>query len=108
MKYYDFVVEPIVNLIDKNTDCVIEFGSGWGRNIYYIDNKLQRKDIDYYAFEYTKEGCNMTNILTKYLQNEFQHSLMLHPLKFCLFCINPTVRYQRCTYLFALIFPSLL
>jgi len=63
--YYEHVVNPIVSLVDKDVDCIIEFGSGWGRNLFYILNKIKRKDIDYYAFEYTGAGCNAAKSLAR-------------------------------------------
>ena len=62
-------MKPITDLILDDVDCVIEFGSGWGRNIYYIIDKLKRKDIDYYALEYTKSGCNTSKMLTNYIKD---------------------------------------
>ena len=63
MDYYDFVMEPHVSAIDDDVDCIIECGSGWGRNIFYLINKLKRKDIDYYALEYTRSGNNLCNMV---------------------------------------------
>jgi hypothetical protein len=65
MDFYKFVMRPITDLITEETDCIIEFGSGWGRNIFYLIDQLKGKDIDYYALEYTPNGTNVANILAK-------------------------------------------
>lgn len=61
LNWYDFSLKPITDKIDSDTDCIIEFGSGWGRNIFFLINKLKRKDIDYYAFEYTPSGKQVSD-----------------------------------------------
>lgn len=69
MEWYRFVMNPIINLVTQETDCIIEFGSGWGRNIFYLNEQINRDDIDYYAFEYTPKGCEMTELLKEKCSN---------------------------------------
>tara|TARA_Y100000389_G_C17380314_1_gene474000 strand:+ start:14 stop:1240 length:1227 start_codon:yes stop_codon:yes gene_type:complete len=50
-----------MDIINKgNYDCIIEFGSGWGRNIFFfLDNNI--KEIPIIAGEYTSGGLKLCN-----------------------------------------------
>ena len=42
-----------------NYDCIIEFGAGWGRNLFYFCDKI--KEIPLILGEYTPDGINLCN-----------------------------------------------
>lgn len=67
---YDFSLKPFLNLMNTNKfECVIEFGSGWGRNLFYYFLHNVPTTIDYYAFELTQCGVNSTNLLKRKITN---------------------------------------
>ena len=73
-KYFNLSRNYVENEILKNEyDCIIEFGSGWGRNIFHYCNKLQEKldNIHLIGGEYTKSGLLCANkIKDKYFNNK--------------------------------------
>ena len=50
--------------INSETDCIIELGSGWGRNILKLSNNEDYKDIDFIAAELSDSGRNITNLFS--------------------------------------------
>lgn len=50
--------------IAPNTDCIIELGSGWGRNILNLSNNSDYKNIDFIAGELSTSGQNVTKLFT--------------------------------------------
>ena len=57
--YYDLSRKYVEDDILKNNyDCIIEFGSGWGRNIFHYYNKIsdKLKQSQVIGCEYTKHG----------------------------------------------------
>lgn len=63
---YNFSRKPLLDLVNSNAfDAIMEFGSGWGRNLFYLMLKNAPRNIDYYAFELTNSGIMITDILKK-------------------------------------------
>ena len=51
--------------ITSETDCIIELGSGWGRNILKLADRLHDTNIDFIAAELSESGRMITNLFTK-------------------------------------------
>lgn len=68
-KLTDFLLEKsnylqsaLDTYISSETDCIIELGSGWGRNILNLSNNNQYKNIDFIAGELSTSGQKVTKL----------------------------------------------
>jgi hypothetical protein len=59
----EYISNKITSLITNKTDCVIELGSGWGRNI--ISNHLLNPEWELHGGELTDEGQKSLNYFIK-------------------------------------------
>lgn len=65
-KYFDLSRKYTLDIINRNNfDCVIEFGCGWGRNIFHFVDKIDNLNI--IGGEYTPEGVKCFN----YIKDKF-------------------------------------
>lgn len=55
----NYISEKINSLVTEDTDCVIELGSGWGRNV--ISNHILNPDWNMMGGELTDEGVSALN-----------------------------------------------
>ncbi len=66
LTYYAHMMTPIINQITKSTNCIILLCDDWGKDMYYIINKLkQRSNIYYYI--YVMRNSNKHKPLKRYL-----------------------------------------
>jgi len=75
LKYYDILNK---SLKEDAYDLVIELGSGWGRNIFYLIQSNSLKDIKIISGEYTNSGCD----IQKYIQKTFFNKIDIDIHKF--------------------------
>ena len=66
-KYFELSRKPVLDELNTNEyDCFIEYGAGWGRNIFHFFDNNVNKSIDYYLLEYTKNGLKSAKKVKEY------------------------------------------
>lgn len=60
----EYLISALNPYITSDTDCIIELGSGWGRNILNLSNSNNYKNIDFIAGELSTSGQNVTKLFT--------------------------------------------
>lgn len=62
MKYMEDTLRPY----SEGASCLIELGAGYGAKIFKISDTIEFKGLDLMAFEYTKTGCDLINLVAKH------------------------------------------
>ena len=60
----EYLISALNPYITSNTDCIIELGSGWGRNILDLSTNKDFKNIDFIAGELSTSGQKVTKLFT--------------------------------------------
>lgn len=61
----NYLINALTKYITPQTDCIMELGSGWGRNILNLSTKDEYKNIDFIAGELSTSGQNVTKLFVE-------------------------------------------
>ena len=61
MKYMEETLRPY----SDGASCLVELGAGYGAKILNLSDILSLNSLDLMAFEYTKSGCDLINLVAK-------------------------------------------
>ena len=62
MKYMEETLRPY----SDGASCLVELGAGYGAKILNLSDILSLNSLDLIAFEYTKSGCDLINLVAKH------------------------------------------
>ena len=53
-------IQEIVNTCDKNTERIIELGSGYGKNLFLLELNGAPREVEYHAYEFSPKARDLT------------------------------------------------